>query len=57
MPVIADVRAAKPLLRRSKMRETSTYGAIYTGIMELNFCGADFNPNISSLAWELLISK
>ena len=39
------------------MRETSIYSAIYTGIRELNFCGTDFNPNISSLAWELLISK
>jgi len=39
------------------MRESSVYGAIYTGIRELNFCRTDFNPNVSSLAWELLISK
>lgn len=39
------------------MRETSVYDAVYTGIRELNFCGADFNPNVSSLAWEILISK
>ncbi len=39
------------------MRETSAYGAIYTGIRDLNFCGANFNPDVSSLAWELLISK
>jgi len=39
------------------MRETSIYGAIYTGIRDLKFCGADFNPNVSSLAWELMISR
>jgi len=40
------------------MRETTNvYGAIYTGIRELNVCGTDFNPNINSLAWELMISK
>ncbi len=39
------------------MRETSVYGAIYTGIRDLRFCGADFNPNVSSLAWELMISR
>ncbi len=39
------------------MRETSIYSAIYSGVRDLKFCGADFNPNVSLLAWELLISK
>ncbi len=40
------------------MRETTNmYGAIYTGIRELNFCRTDFNPSVDSLAWELMLSK
>ncbi len=39
------------------MRESSVYGAIHTGIRDLKFCGTDFNPNVGSLAWELLISR
>jgi len=39
------------------MRETNRYSAIHSGIRELNFCGTDFNPNIHSLSWELLISR
>ncbi len=39
------------------MRGTCVYAAIYTGIRDLKFCDADFNPNISSLAWELMISR
>ena len=39
------------------MKETSTYSAVYSGIRELKICSTDFNPNISSLAWEVLISK
>ncbi len=39
------------------MRETNIYHAIHTGIMDLKFCGADFNPDVASLAWELLMSR
>ena len=39
------------------MRETNIYHAIHTGVMDLKFCGADFNPDVGSLAWELLISR
>lgn len=39
------------------MRETGIYGAVHTGIRELNFCRTDFNPDVGSLKWELLISK
>jgi len=39
------------------MRETNRHSAIYAGIRDLKFCGTDFNPNISSLSWEILISK
>ncbi len=39
------------------MRETNIYHAVHTGLMDLKFCGADFNPDVNSLAWELLISK
>ena len=39
------------------MRETKIYHAIYSGVMDLKFCGTDFNPDVGSLAWELLISR
>ena len=40
------------------MRETTNiHSALYTGISELNFCGTDFDPDISELAWELVMSK
>ncbi len=39
------------------MRETNRYNAILSGIRELNFCGTDFNPDVHSLSWELLISR
>ena len=39
------------------MRETNIYHAIHTGVMDLKFCGADFNPDVGSLAWEILISR
>lgn len=39
------------------MRETNIYRAIHTGIMDLRFCGADFNPNVGVLAAELIHSK
>lgn len=40
------------------MKETANMcGAIFTGIRELGICGTEFNPDIGSLAWELMISK
>ncbi len=39
------------------MRETNVYHAVHTGVMDLKFCGSDFNPNINELAWELMISR
>ena len=39
------------------MRETNVFHAVHTGIMDLKFCGSDFNPNINELAWELMISR
>jgi len=39
------------------MREMGIYGAAHTGIRELNFCRTDFNPDVGSLARELIISK
>jgi len=39
------------------MRETNRYSAIHSGIRELNFCCTDFNPDVHSLSWELLISR
>ncbi len=39
------------------MIETNIYHSVYIGVRDLNFCGTDFNPDASSLVWELLISK
>ncbi len=39
------------------MIETNIYHAIHTGIMDLKFCGTDFNPDVNSLVWEVLISR
>ena len=39
------------------MRKTNIYHAVHTGAMDLKFCGIDFNPDVGSLAWELLISR
>jgi len=39
------------------MRETNIYHAVNAGLMDLEFCGIDFNSDVNSLAWEILISR
>jgi len=39
------------------MRETDIFHAIHTGVMNLKFCGATFNPNVEALAGEFLHLK
>jgi len=45
------------LLGISMKDATNVHSALYARIRELNFCGTDFDPDVSELAWELVKTK